>query len=71
MPDAVTRNPYTGTNWEGVGVVPDVDIDPKDAQAGVVVAATMAGAAAAAPATDGQVAAEAVGRRTSSHAQPA
>lgn len=31
VPDAVTRNPYTGTNWEGVGVIPDVKIDPKDA----------------------------------------
>lgn len=31
VPDAVTRNPYTGTNWEGVGVLPDVKIDPKDA----------------------------------------
>ena len=31
MPDAVTRNPYTGTNWEGVGVIPDVKIDGKDA----------------------------------------
>ena len=30
VPDAVTRNPYTGTNWEGVGVVPDVNIDGKD-----------------------------------------
>jgi hypothetical protein len=33
VPDAVTRNPYTGTNWEGVGVVPDVEIDPEDALA--------------------------------------
>ncbi|MGA7357155.1 MAG: S41 family peptidase [Candidatus Cybelea sp.] len=31
VPDAVTRNPYTGTNWEGVGVIPDVKIDGKDA----------------------------------------
>ncbi len=31
VPDAVTRNPYTGTNWKGVGVLPDVTIDPKDA----------------------------------------
>jgi len=31
VPDAVTRNPYTGTNWAGVGVKPDVNIDGKDA----------------------------------------
>jgi hypothetical protein len=31
VPDAVTRNPYTGTNWEGAGVIPDVKTDPKDA----------------------------------------
>jgi retinol-binding protein 3 len=31
VPDAVTRNPYTGTNWEGVGVIPNVKVEPKDA----------------------------------------
>lgn len=31
VPDAVTRNPYTRSNWEGVGVIPDVKVDPKDA----------------------------------------
>jgi retinol-binding protein 3 len=27
IPDAVTRNPYTGANWEGVGVTPDVETE--------------------------------------------
>ncbi len=31
VPDAITRNPYTGTNWEGVGVIPDAATDPDDA----------------------------------------
>jgi retinol-binding protein 3 len=31
VPDAVTYNPYTRTNWEGVGVLPDVNVDAKDA----------------------------------------
>ena len=31
VPDAVLRNPYTGTNWEGVGVMPDVATDSKSA----------------------------------------
>ncbi len=33
LPDAVTHNPYTGTNWEGAGVIPDIEVDPKDALA--------------------------------------
>ena len=31
VPDAILRNPYTGTNWEGVGVTPDVATDSKGA----------------------------------------
>jgi C-terminal processing protease CtpA/Prc len=31
LPDTMLRNPYTGTNWEGVGVEPDVTIDGKGA----------------------------------------
>ncbi len=26
VPDAQTRNPYTGTNWEGIGVIPDIAV---------------------------------------------
>ncbi|MFZ0031402.1 MAG: S41 family peptidase [Candidatus Cybelea sp.] len=26
VPNAETRNPYTGTNWEGAGVIPDVSV---------------------------------------------
>jgi hypothetical protein len=26
VPNAETRNPYTGTNWEGTGVIPDVSV---------------------------------------------
>jgi hypothetical protein len=29
VPDAETRNPYTGTNWDGTGVVPDVATSAK------------------------------------------
>jgi Peptidase family S41/N-terminal domain of Peptidase_S41 in eukaryotic IRBP len=31
VPDGAIRNPYTGTNWEGVGVTPDVVTEPKAA----------------------------------------
>lgn len=31
VPDAETRNPYTGTNWEGTGVTPDVATSSKGA----------------------------------------
>lgn len=31
VPDAQTRNPYTGTNWDGTGVIPDVSISSKAA----------------------------------------
>jgi C-terminal processing protease CtpA/Prc len=30
-PDTILRNPYTGTNWEGVGVTPDIMTDGKTA----------------------------------------
>lgn len=28
VPNGAAQNPFTGTNWEGVGVKPDVDVDP-------------------------------------------
>lgn len=31
VPDTILRNPYTGTNWEGTGVRPDVATDGKAA----------------------------------------
>lgn len=31
VPDAETRNPYTGTNWDGTGVIPDVSTTSKGA----------------------------------------
>jgi hypothetical protein len=31
VPDAETRNPYTGTNWDGTGVIPDVSTTSKQA----------------------------------------
>lgn len=31
VPDAETRNPYTGTNWDGTGVIPDVSTSAKQA----------------------------------------
>jgi hypothetical protein len=31
IPNGYSRNPYTRTNWEGVGVVPDVAMDPAGA----------------------------------------
>lgn len=33
VPIARAVNPITGTNWEGVGVVPDVEVDPDEALA--------------------------------------
>lgn len=30
VPDAETRNPYTGTNWDGTGVIPDVPTAAKE-----------------------------------------
>lgn len=35
VPDAETKNPYTGTNWDGTGVIPDVAVSSK----GVLLAA--------------------------------
>lgn len=31
VPHGQARNPYTGTNWEGVGVIPDIKIAPETA----------------------------------------
>lgn len=31
VPDAVTKNPYTGTNWDGTGVIPNVAVSAKGA----------------------------------------
>jgi retinol-binding protein 3 len=31
IPTGTARNPYTGTNWDGVGVTPDVVVDPDSA----------------------------------------
>ena len=31
IPDGRPINPITGTNWEGVGIAPDVEIDPSNA----------------------------------------
>lgn len=31
VPDAETRNPYTGTNWDGTGVIPDVATSSQEA----------------------------------------
>lgn len=31
VPEAQTKNPYTGTNWEGVGVIPDIPVGSKQA----------------------------------------
>jgi hypothetical protein len=31
VPTARAVNPVTGTNWEGVGVTPDIDSDPSSA----------------------------------------
>lgn len=30
VPNAETRNPYTGTNWDGTGVIPDVALSSKE-----------------------------------------
>lgn len=31
LPEAKSRHPLTGTNWQGVGVTPDIVVDPDDA----------------------------------------
>ena len=31
LPTGRAINPITGTNWEGVGIAPDIAVDPEDA----------------------------------------
>ncbi|MHB8178890.1 MAG: hypothetical protein ACYDG8_10410 [Vulcanimicrobiaceae bacterium] len=31
VPHGEARNPYTGTNWEGVGVIPNIKMNPEAA----------------------------------------
>jgi C-terminal processing protease CtpA/Prc len=33
IPRGTAVNPYTGTNWEGTGVVPDIALDPETGKA--------------------------------------
>ena len=42
IPTARAINPVTGTNWEGIGVIPDILDDTEDALDSAIVLATMA-----------------------------